>query len=140
MSLQTKRRLWFFFAFCVVFLIFLFSSQNGEQSKETSGFFVALFPFIEDQEQLTFVIRKLAHFSIFACLAFCLFQAVDTYDISLPKKIIYTLLFCILYAIFDEWHQSFTPERSPQILDIGIDSLGSFTSIALTNLYHKLRR
>ena len=86
MSLQTKRRLWFFFAFCVVFLIFLFSSQNGEQSKETSGFFVALFPFIEDQEQLTFVIRKLAHFSIFACLAFCLFQAVDTYDISLPKR------------------------------------------------------
>jgi VanZ family protein len=32
---------------------------------------------------------------------------------------------CILYAITDEYHQSFVPGRSPRGMDVGIDALGA---------------
>jgi VanZ family protein len=36
---------------------------------------------------------------------------------------------CILYAATDEFHQSFVPGRSPHVLDVGIDALGSLLGL-----------
>lgn len=38
-------------------------------------------------------------------------------------------IFTILYAITDEYHQSFVPGRNSRLFDIGIDSLGSLIGL-----------
>jgi hypothetical protein len=38
------------------------------------------------------------------------------------------LLFCLAYAVSDEWHQSFVPRRGPSAVDVLIDGLGALTA------------
>lgn len=37
----------------------------------------------------------------------------------------------LLYAIFDEWHQSLVPNREARLLDVGIDMVGMVTALGL---------
>ena len=37
--------------------------------------------------------------------------------------------FAILYACTDEFHQSFVPGRSPSLVDVGIDTVGTFVGL-----------
>ena len=43
------------------------------------------------------------------------------------------LLLCILYALTDEIHQSFTPRRDPSLRDVGFDLLGA--GLAFLKMY-----
>lgn len=36
---------------------------------------------------------------------------------------------CILYAVTDEFHQSFVPGRSPRVMDVGIDAVGTLLGL-----------
>lgn len=56
-----------------------------------------------------------------------------TYSLEKTKKqkILYSLLFGILYASTDELHQYFVPGRSARLFDVGIDTLGVFTGIII---------
>src|SRR5690606_5298744 len=40
----------------------------------------------------------------------------------------------LLYAISDEWHQSFTPGRNPSALDVAIDVVGSVIGLSVLQL------
>ena len=42
-----------------------------------------------------------------------------------------TIVFCSLYALSDEWHQSFVPGRSSDVLDWIADTLGAGFSVFL---------
>ncbi len=112
-------------------LIFYFSSQNGDQSNITSGWFQNFLPFS------MFVIRKMAHFTIYALLGFNTYQMLKSYGSK--HCFIYTLCICVLYAISDEFHQSFIDDRSPQIRDVCIDSCGALFSISILKLKDRFR-
>lgn len=50
-------------------------------------------------------------------------------------------LLAILYALTDEFHQSYVPGRHPSILDVLIfDNIGALISLWLTTLYIKRKR
>jgi len=50
-------------------------------------------------------------------------------------------LFAVLYALTDEFHQSFTSGRHPSIWDVMIfDNLGALISLWLAGLYIKQKR
>ena len=84
------------------------------------------------QEVLTPIVRKTAHFSIYALLGIFTFEFVKTFkDIVLKKKIMFSILFCFCYAITDEFHQTFIQGRSGEIRDVIIDTLGAFTGILI---------
>jgi VanZ family protein len=53
--------------------------------------------------------------------------------ITLPPIILalITIAFCSLYALSDEWHQSFVPGRSSDVLDWIADTLGAGFSVFL---------
>lgn len=110
-------------------LIFFFSSQNGQQSNITSDFVAKFIPLS------IFIIRKSAHFLIYALLEFNTYQMLKSYNIH--RAFLFSLLICILYAISDEWHQSFSNGRSPQARDVCIDTLGSLFMISLLKLKDK---
>ena len=70
------------------------------------------------------IIRKIAHFSIYAVVGFLLMGLLSTYKIKDKWRIIITIIIGILYAMSDEFHQSFSPGRTPKITDVCIDTLG----------------
>lgn len=128
---------------CTFYIIFGFSSQDGEKSGgiskritdfilEKSSKYNSLE--ISEQEQVNKrterVIRKIAHFSIYTLVGFLLMALLSTYENIKRKNQIYiSTMLGISYAISDEIHQSFTPGRGPKITDVFIDSLGVFFGI-----------
>jgi VanZ family protein len=72
-------------------------------------------------------------------IGYALFAAACYHALTNNKntaRIYYFIAFClaVLYAATDEWHQSFTPGRSPAIKDICIDATGGFIGLALLSL------
>lgn len=76
-----------------------------------------------------FLLKKLAHFCEYFILSFLIGRALlNTTNIPLKKSLIFAFLASVLYAITDEYHQSFVPGREPHIRDIIIDSFGALTA------------
>jgi VanZ family protein len=72
-----------------------------------------------------FVIFKTLHMIEYGILYFLLFRAFyRTTTLSPSKKILFPLLFAIIYAVTDEFHQLFIPTREGRIRDLMIDSGG----------------
>ena len=46
-----------------------------------------------------------------------------------PNPVLLTLLFCSIYGISDEWHQSFINGRSPEIADWVADTVGGALAV-----------
>lgn len=133
-------------------LIFKFSSSNGEDSTKQSMGLIGktigviaeiINPDITEEEKLVLYekyhvpVRKLAHISEYfiLCLLVCMFLC--TYNISYKKIIVYSFIFCFLYACSDEVHQLYVPGRSGNIKDVFIDSIG--ISFVLVVYYFKKR-
>lgn len=92
------------------------------------------------------VIRKIAHFSIYMILAIFTYMFIEELNIKsksekerLRKNILYTCIFCIIYAIFDEIHQIYVPGRTGKVIDVIIDTLGSLVGITLMILKNKIK-
>ena len=74
-----------------------------------------------------FPIRKLAHAAEYFILAILLLRALTPCGIQhvTGRHIFLTIGLAVVYAISDEWRQSFVPNRNAQALDVGIDALGA---------------
>jgi VanZ family protein len=72
-------------------------------------------------------IDKLLHSLIYGLLAAAtLFAVQGELFFKRPRQAgIFVILFCLLYGISDEWHQSFIPGRMPSIWDIAADTTGA---------------
>jgi len=79
------------------------------------------------------ILRKIAHALIFGMLAWLFWRGLvqksklqSRKDQNREWKIKLTLavVFSVLYAFSDEFHQSFVLGRSGSIIDVGIDSMG----------------
>jgi VanZ family protein len=106
-------------------LIFILSSQSVLPGIEISS--------------LDFIAKKLAHMTVYAVLYMLLYRATAILTDTLPNNkrqrwLLYAPLFiCFAYAISDELHQSFVPNRFSSMRDVGYDMLG--TSIAFLKVY-----
>ena len=132
----------------VAVIIFAFSSQNGEESGETSRGIVRQvidsLPITKNMDEMKknklvedsqFCVRKLAHFSIYALLGIFLMLFFITFEGNIKTKVIYVVIICILYAISDEIHQSFSDGRTPMIRDVFIDTMGGLTGSLLVAVF-----
>lgn len=69
--------------------------------------------------------RQLAHIFEYAMLFAALrWAASKTLSINAHLVACLTFLACLLFALGDEWHQSFVPGRSAQLSHIGYDMIG----------------
>lgn len=138
----------------VAIIIFLFSSQNGTESSKTSdGVIETIIEMLPNTknlneieknnliEDMTFFVRKIAHFTIYMFLGISIMAFWLTFDGNIKRKLLITVLICIIYAISDEIHQMFSDGRSPMIRDVCIDGLGSiFGSGIVGIIYYKLKK
>lgn len=103
----------------VMVTIFLLSAENGEQSSNTSGTFVKFLTFILGFTPPEDVVRTLGHFCEFAALGFLSANMLFAYKNKL--KPVLTALLSLGYAVTDEIHQIFVPERACQLSDLAVD-------------------
>ncbi|MBU1084784.1 MAG: VanZ family protein [Candidatus Beckwithbacteria bacterium] len=81
---------------------------------------------------LDFVIKKSAHVTEYAILFWLLFRAMSGDNKNLTKKIfIKVFIFTVVYALSDEWHQTFVPGREGTLRDVGFDTIGALISLNL---------
>ena len=103
-------------------VIFILSSQPGEVVNST----------VANTEP----VQKIGHVIMFMILCVSYFKAT--------KNIPLSILLSFFYAVFDEYHQSFTAERSSSFSDVFVDVLGASVSgiflwKVLPNLPKKLK-
>ena len=67
----------------------------------------------------------LAHFVTYAILGGLLLLAFDRRH-SPGEAVAIAVILASLYAVTDEYHQSFVPMRMPDVADWGVDTLGSW--------------
>lgn len=79
------------------------------------------------------IIRKLAHFCEYGVLAFLAARAfVGSSHEGLRKRwFFWSLLLVVVYALLDEYHQSFVPSRTASFTDSLVDIAGGLTVLLL---------
>lgn len=129
--------------------IFTFSNDSSyESTKKSNKLIITVAEIISNKqlnkndkekyiEKFVFIVRKGAHFSIYFLLGLLVASLLKEYNILDKRMIIYSLIFCFIYACSDEMHQLFINGRSGEIRDVLIDSLGAFIGISL---YYLVRR
>lgn len=126
-------------------LIFLLSDQPGGDSgrltriilEYLAGYgidFMAWFG-----ENAGFVLRKLAHFSVYGILFLLLYLGWSRWK-KWPRSGWLALACTVLYAASDEFHQLFVPRRVGNIYDVLIDSAGALAALGLVALIRTLTR
>ncbi len=133
-------------------LIFCLSAQNATESSGTSGSLIGavveiFYPefkelsIAEQQEIISpfqFIVRKGAHFSLYAVLGILSFFTFVTYNkFSLKARFLSSVLVCSLYAVSDEVHQLFVAGRSCEFRDMLIDFCGAILGITVALLLSK---
>ena len=103
----------------VMGLIFFLSAQNGEESSQTSGFIGNLLASIFKGDVAQDVLRTFAHFTEYAVLGFLMYNVLYSFNVGFAPLIGVVLSF--IYALSDEIHQIFVPERAFQISDLTVD-------------------
>ncbi len=141
---------WWTLTAAIMVLIFFFSSQNGEESgKLSEGFLYTVLNFIipnfeefisslSDELFSLFhlLVRKMAHFSVYAALGLSSFMAFRS---VLRELRIYPIMLrafglSVFYAATDELHQLMVSDRAGRLLDVLIDSSGAAFGILFVAL------
>ena len=128
-------------------LIFLFST-GGMSASNTSlivrPLLLWLFPDItEERLNLAhFIVRKTAHFTEYAILALLAARAFITSSrVPLRRRwLVAALLLVVVYALADEYHQTFVPTRTGSIYDSFIDMSGGATALLLLTLWRRRKK
>ena len=140
MKSKTKKIITIILIILWMTLVFYLSNQiSDESSKLSGGITKAILNFfnvlegktLEQQSAIETIIRKLAHYSIYALGGILILLHVNLYKIKTNKKVIISWLIGTAYAITDEIHQLFISGRSGEIRDVCIDSLGVITGIII---------
>jgi VanZ family protein len=141
----TRRRLWRYGPLLLWILFISFASTSEFSAANTSQIIrpilLWLFPNISEARLATihFLTRKAAHFTEYAVLAFLARRAFITSSSAFIQRCWFqlALLLVVVYALLDEFHQSFVPSRTPSIYDSAIDVAGGITVLLLFKLFRK---
>lgn len=106
----------------------MFSAFSGDISSSQSNFIVNIIVNlfnIKNVELVSLIVRKLAHFTEYFILGLLVLNMLR----FINKKIAFGIILCVIYAMSDELHQLFTPDRAGRLYDVLIDSSGSIIAI-----------
>ena len=128
-------------------VVFAFSNQPADNSSKSSGRITEIVVKIiaKEPEKRTpelidtveTIVRKTAHFSLYAVGGFLMAGLVNTTNASNKKLIIFAIFFTTLYACTDEIHQLFVDGRSGEIRDVFIDAAGATLGVTIYVLIKK---
>lgn len=129
--------------------IFTFSMDTGEESElKSDGLIIritetVLHKKLSETEKEKYIekyvvpVRKTTHFTLYFLLGLFTISLLNEYNLTNKQMLIFTIVFVFIYACSDEIHQLFIPDRSGEILDVLIDTLGGTTA---SLIYLKIKR
>lgn len=124
----------------IVWLVLIFIGSTDLMSAEHTSRIIGpflhwLYPAISPLTVMKaqFFMRKAAHVSEYAVLAFLLYRAfVKTVLLGRTALCaVMVLLLCAAYAATDEFHQSFVPSRTASARDVAIDICGATLAVLI---------
>ncbi|MCD8347456.1 MAG: VanZ family protein [Lachnospiraceae bacterium] len=149
MLIKFLKPLSFIPALFLMYVIFSFSSQDGDTSAnlsyEVSYTIVEAGNIVLDADlqpseiaslatRFNGVVRKLAHMTEYFALAIAVSFPLYVYGLRGIPLMLVAGLFCVAFAASDEFHQSFVDGRGPGVRDVLIDSFGVFWGIILVRI------
>ena len=143
--MKIRKIFWLYLFLLLVdmLVIFAFSGQSAKSSSKlskdiTSNVIEHTIGVNEDKTKAAFqfyyteiVVRKSAHAMLFAILGFAMTLSLKSAGFikNMWMLLCVSFILCILYAISDEYHQTFIDGRSKRISDVLIDGAGSLLGI-----------
>ena len=130
----------------IVWLVFISVASSDSFSANNTSRIIGpvvlwLFPNTspETLAVIHFIVRKIAHFTEYAILAYLAARAFRTssHPSLATHWFFVALALVVAYALLDEYHQSFVPSRTASIYDSFIDMSGGL--ITLLALRHRGR-
>jgi VanZ family protein len=112
-------------ALAVMLLIFLASETPGNDLPEFG--------------KIDMGVKKGGHMTGYALLSLAYLQGLTGRNWAARRRVALAVLLAILYAITDEFHQSFTPGRHSSIMDVGIDAIGALLGVMLWMVIRRRR-
>lgn len=104
-------------------VIFYLSDQTGSELG-------SLFPFLDN--------FNWGHYVAYFILALAVYWAIHHRNWKYAKW--YVVIFCVIYGITDEWHQSFVPNRTPDLRDLVNNTIGASLAMIATHLWERRKR
>lgn len=135
----------------VMMTIISFASTEAFSSEHTSRFIGPVLQWLlpeaspETLDRLLILIRKGAHVAEYAILALLLGRAIQR-TFYPPQAgffwipFVSSLLIAGIYALVDEYHQTWVPSRTGAITDVLLDFSGALIGVALLVAIDKVRR
>ena len=136
-------------AILILYVIFMFSAQDGHDSGQLSheisrqvvtiGSKVMGKDLSHEQikhytDKIHMPIRKLAHMTEYFFLAVAVAFPLYVYGLRGFPLLLVAGIFCVGAAALDEYHQSFVANRGPSVRDVLIDSVGVFFGIIVVRI------
>lgn len=135
----------------VFWMALIFTASGDPASSQRTSRIIApvvrwLFPqWSEDQVVLVvLVVRKIAHFVEYAVLAWLVWRALEKPRRGLPRvwkwrtgAVAWVIV--VGYAMMDEFHQTFVPNRQGSPWDVLLDALGGLCGLLAVWGWHSLR-
>lgn len=149
--MKLKRVIYTILLIIWMLVIFLFSNQTASKSQSASDKVASDIVDVVEVvtkndikeskkesiiENTRFIVRKTAHFTLYFILGIIVYLLLTSYNVKRP--IIYSILFCLLYACSDEIHQLFSSGRTAKVMDVCIDTFGSSVAIIIFSNITKL--
>lgn len=104
-------------AIAVMAVIFVLSSQSGLRVSEDAA---VDRPF-----------RVTGHLLAFGTLAACLLFALSWRRRPRLRDVAIAFAVTVVFAVSDEWHQSFVPDRTGRLDDVVTDTIGAVAGLAI---------
>jgi VanZ family protein len=145
---SARRRIWRYGPLLLWIAFISFASTSEFSAANTSQIvrplLLWLFPNISEGRiaAVHFLTRKAGHFSEYAVLAFLGRRAFITSSRRFLQQYWFQLglVLVVIYALLDEYHQSFVASRTASIYDSAIDVAGGLTVLVILKRYGKVAR
>jgi VanZ family protein len=118
-------------------------------AEQTSRYLVPFLRWLDPQISISTIatihlgLRKLAHLIEYAVLAALLWRALRTASnlrVKVSTLLVGVWIACAIFAVSDEFHQSFVASRTPSLNDALIDSLGAAVGLAICLAFAQRQR
>jgi VanZ family protein len=137
--LSLSRQLWYWLPPLLWMAAILWFSTDNFSAQETGSLLEPLLRWLLPQiaaaqiETAHFLVRKAGHFTVYAALALLLMRAFRAGSPVRWRRrwALASLLIVSLYALLDEYHQSFTEQRTAAVSDSLIDICGGLVSVGM---------
>ena len=126
----------------LVWIAFISFASSGSFSASNTSLIVGpllhwLFPNAspETLDVVHGIVRKIAHFLEYALLGVLAARAFRGSPKAAVRRrwLVICVALIVVYALVDEYHQSFVPSRTASIYDSFIDMAGGFTAVLVVN-------